>query len=102
MKIATIPSKLRRMSRDLDKQLAKGNEHIVWWRLPEEKIPEQGILTESTGDGIISKGVTVYLIDGHKRKVNIDGKSQYIYEWVGLLDEGSQPLVQLGRDVDLI
>jgi hypothetical protein len=64
----------------------------TWWYV--DKLPDQAIEAVSTGGGSIKKGLTVYLIDGHNRN---------IYEYVGLVKgTGWQPLVQLGRDVDMV
>jgi hypothetical protein len=73
----------------------------TWWYV--DKLPDQAIEAVSTGGGSIKKGLTVYLIDGHNRNIYPHGTKLTIHEYVGLVKgTGWQPLVQLGRDVDMV
>lgn len=102
MKIVPIPPATRKLVKKVDK-LNKGAS-MPWWHIPFEKLPDQAILAVSTGGGVVRPGRTVYLIAGHNREVFPDhGKMFKLYEYVGLVDgTGWQPLVQLGRDVEMV
>lgn len=86
-----------RIVRDL-----KRTDGLTWWH--KEKLPEQAIMALSVRGGVIREGLVVYLIGGHNREVFPDDAPKFkVYEFVGLVkNTGWQPLVQLGRDVELI
>jgi hypothetical protein len=75
-----------------------------WWYVIV--LPEKAIEAVSNGKGIVKPGLTVYLIAGHDRTIYPDGApvdGLKIHEYVGLVKGTAwQPLVQLGRDVDMV
>ena len=101
MRLVPIPPSVRKLVKCVDKM----NPHPEWWRIPFGSLPEVGILARSLGTGVIRPGKTVYLIGGHDREVFLGNECEKfkIHEYVGLVDgTGWQPLVQLGRDVEIV
>jgi hypothetical protein len=89
----------------LVKKVDKMNPHPEWWRILFKDLPDMGILARSLATGVIRPGRTVYLIGGHDRTVFIGEMCEKfkLHEYVGLVDgTGWQPLVQLGRDVEIV
>jgi hypothetical protein len=85
--------------------MKKAGDHHPWWFIGPNSLPSQAILARSTGNGVVKPGLTVYLIGGHDREVFVGENCDKfkIHEYVGLVDgTGWQPLVQLGRDVEMI
>lgn len=99
MKLVPIPPNTKRQSKREDK------ERDIWWRVHHDKLPELAILARSTGRGTVRKGLIVYLISGHDRDVFLGENCEKfkLHEYVGLVNgTGWQPLVQLGRDVEMV
>lgn len=100
MKLVSIPEAAREASGKIDKSL---KADWPWYRVI--RLPEQAILARSLPSGKIKPGLTVYLIGGHDREIFVGQNCDrfQIHEYVGLVDNtGWQPLVQLGRDVEMV
>lgn len=88
------------------KRMEKYGENVPWWYMAPVSLPPKAILAKSTGRGIVKPDVKVYLIGGHNKTVWPDGAppaGMEVHEYVGLIEgTGWQPLVQLGRDVEMV
>lgn len=99
MKLVPIPPNTKRQSKRQDV------ERAIWWRVTHDKLPALAILARSTGRGAVKKDVNVYLIAGHDRDIFVGENCEKfkVHEFVGLVDgTGWQPLVQLGKDVEMV
>lgn len=97
MNVVSIPPEVLKLGTKVIKRY--GNIRPWWVKSP---VPPKGILARSTGCGTLKEGVTVYLIGSHNRNIYPNGEKMTIREYIGLTDQGVQPLVQLGRDVEMV
>ena len=100
MNLVPIPQATRLPA---ERTIKKHQGQLPWWHQTE--LPTHGIEAVATGRGSIKQGVKVYLIAGHDRVIYAGTyicEKLTIHEYVGLVDgTGWQPLVQLGRDVEM-
>jgi len=106
MKLVPIPTATLKACKQTDERMKKSGDNPPWWRVPFEKIGTHAILAVSTGGGPVRQGHTIYLIAGHDRTIFPDGcpvDGLSIHEYVGIVEHtGWQPLIQLGRDANIV